>query len=167
VGEPRPSLEDTALGRVTLRPAQAEDRELLLSVYAATRAEELDQVVWPEGAREAFLRMQFDLQDTEYRRINPEGSFDVVEVDGRPAGRLYVDRRPEEIRVVDVALLPQFRGAGIGGALLTGLQEEAAASGRRVTIHVEVTNPAARLYERLGFVVVADLGLYRRMEWTP
>ena len=91
----------------------------------------------------------------------------MIEVDGRPAGRLYVDRRPGDLRIVDIALLPAFRGRGIGAGLIAGLQHEAAAEGRIVSIHVEVHNPAAQLYERLGFAIAADLGVYRRMEWTP
>jgi ribosomal protein S18 acetylase RimI-like enzyme len=152
---------------VTLRPTTGADRELLLAIYGSTRAEELDQVEWAPGQRDWFLEMQFDAQDHEYRRANPEGRFDVIEVDGRPAGRLYVDRRPGDLRIVDIALLPAFRGRGIGAGLIAGLQQEAAAEGRIVSIHVEVHNPAALLYERLGFVVAADLGVYRRMEWTP
>ena len=121
---------------------------------------------WAPGQREAFVRMQFLAQDTDYRRNNPDGSFDVIEVDGRPAGRLVVDRRPGDIRVVDISLLPEFRGAGVGRVLLTRLIEEAAASGRIVSIHVEIHNRAAELYARLGFVVVAEHGVYRRMEWS-
>jgi ribosomal protein S18 acetylase RimI-like enzyme len=157
----------TGTAGVTLRPATHDDRELLLAVYASTRAEELDQVVWAPGARETFLEMQFAAQDHEYRRANPQGTFDVIEVDGRPAGRLYVDRRPGDLRIVDIALLPEFRGRGIGAALVGQLQEQAAAEGRIVSIHVELSNPAARLYGRLGFVMAEDLGVYRRMEWTP
>ena len=157
----------TATLEVALRPATDADREFLVGVYGASREEELSQVAWEPGTREAFVRMQFDAQDKEYRRHNPDGSFDVVEVDGRPAGRLYVDRRPTDIRVVDVSLLPEIRGRGVGAVLLTRLMEEAAASGRSVSIHVEIHNRAARLYERLGFVVAAEHGVYRRMEWHP
>ena len=159
-------MSEVRTAGVTLRPATAADRELLLAVYAATRREELDQVAWPAGAREAFLEMQFHAQDTDYRRNNPDGSFDVIEVEGRPAGRLYVDRRPGELRIVDIALLPEFRGRGIGAGLIGELQGEAAARGEVVTIHVEIHNRAAELYARLGFVVVAEQGLYRRMEWS-
>lgn len=151
---------------VTLRPATADDRVFLRDVYASTRDEELSQVAWAEGQREAFVQMQFDLQDTQYRANNPDGTFDVVVVDGRPAGRLYVDRRADDIRIVDIALLPEFRGAGIGRRLLEDVLDEARASGRTASIHVEVHNPAARLYERLGFVAVAERGLYRLMQWN-
>jgi len=156
---------DTA--EVTLRPATAGDRDLLLAIYAASRQEELDQIAWEPGTREAFLEMQFTAQDHEYRRHNPDGLFDVIEVGGEPAGRLYVDRRPGDLRIVDIALLPAYRARGIGGRLIAGLQRQAAGEGRIVSIHVEVHNPAARLYERLGFEVAADVGVYRRMEWTP
>ena len=157
---------DSATLEVALRPVTDADREFLFGVYAAARDEELSQVAWMPGQREAFVRMQFDAQHSEYLRHNPRGSFDVITVGGRPAGRLYVDRRATDIRIVDIALLPEFRGAGVGGHLVSGLMDEAAASGRSLSIHVEVHNRAARLYERMGFVVAADLGVYRRMEWT-
>lgn len=152
---------------VSLRCATDDDRDFLVCVYGSTREAELDQVDWAPGQREAFVRMQFDAQDREYRRHNPHGAFDVIEVDGRPAGRLYVDRRPGDLRIVDIALLPEFRGQGAGRRLLTELQGQAAAEGRIVSIHVEAHNRAAELYERLGFVLAEDLGVYRRMEWTP
>ena len=120
---------------------------------------------WAPGQREAFVRMQFEAQDAEYRRHNPAGSFDVIEAGGRPAGRLIVDRRPTDIRIVDISLLPAFRGAGIGGQLIAELIAEAAGSGRTLSIHVEVHNRAAELYARMGFAVVAEHGVYRRMEW--
>ena len=153
--------------RATLRPSRDSDRELLLAVYGSTRADELDLVAWPPGGREAFVEMQFSAQDHEYRRLNPKGSFDVIEVDGEGAGRLYVDRRPGDLRIIDIALLPQYRGRGIGGRLIRALQREAAAGGCIVSLHVEATNRAAGLYERLGFVVVEDQGIHRRMEWAP
>jgi ribosomal protein S18 acetylase RimI-like enzyme len=150
---------------VALRPVTAGDRDFLLAVYGSTRDEELSQVVWAPGQREAFLRMQFDAQDSEYRKRNPEGTFHVITVGGRPAGRLYVDRRAGDIRIVDISLLPEFRSAGVGGRLITTLMGEAAASGCILSIHVEVNNRAGELYGRLGFAVAAELGVYRRMEW--
>lgn len=159
-------LSDSATRTVTLRPATDADRELLLAVYASTRAEELAPLPWSAAQRETFLRMQFDAQDATYRARSPHGSFDVVEVDGVPAGRLYVDRRPGEIRIVDLALLPGFRGSGVGRHLIAGVLQEAAASGCTVSLQVDVANRAAVLYERLGFITVAEHGVRRRMEWS-
>jgi ribosomal protein S18 acetylase RimI-like enzyme len=89
----------------------------------------------------------------------------VVVVDGRPAGRLYVARWPEELRVIDIALLPEYRRRGIGTALLRALLEEAGASGRPVRIHVERFNPALAVYEKLGFRLLEDRGVYLFLEW--
>jgi ribosomal protein S18 acetylase RimI-like enzyme len=152
---------------VTLRPETAADEPLSRAIYASTREGELARTPWTEEQKAAFLAMQFEAQRSHYRQVNPDGAFDVIVVDGEDAGRLYVTRRPGDIRVVDIALLPAFRGRGIGGALLAELVAEAAASGRKVSIHVEHENPARRLYERLGFVVVEDKGIYLLMECVP
>jgi ribosomal protein S18 acetylase RimI-like enzyme len=108
--------------------------------------------------------MQFDAQRRHYAAQFPAAAHDLVLVDGEPAGRLYVDRDESAILVVDIALLPEQRGRGIGTALLTGLLADADAAGKTVSVHVERGNPARRLYERLGFVAVADLGIYVRLE---
>ena len=150
-----------------LRAARAEDRDVLLRVYASTREEELRLVDWSADQKAAFVRMQFEAQDAYYREHYHPATFDVVEVDGEPAGRLYAARWDDEIRIIDVALLREHRGRGIGTALIRSLLDEAAATGKRLSIHVELHNPARRLYERLGFEEVADRGLYRLMEVTP
>lgn len=149
----------------TLRPATEADRDFLLSVYASTREEELAQVSWEEGAREAFLEHQFSAQDHHYRTNYPGATLDVIEVAGEPAGRLYVHRGPDEIRIMDIALVPAFRGRGIGTGLLGELMDEAGSSGRALSIHVEVNNPARRLYERLGFEPAGEHGVYVLMRW--
>ena len=152
---------------VSLRPATGADRGFLLRVYGATRADELALVDWTDEQKQAFVAMQFSAQDTHYRSHYANASFDVVLVDGEAAGRLYVDRGADDIRVIDIALLPDRRGAGIGSLLLRQLLDEAAATARKVSIHVEVDNRARRLYDRLGFVPVADRGLHLLMEWVP
>jgi len=152
---------------LALRPATAADAEFLYRVYANTRYEELAPAGWPPEQVEAFLRMQFRAQDTHYRTHNPAAAFDIILVAGEPAGRLYVDRRPAEIRVVDISLLPEYRGRGAGSALFTALFAEAAAAGLPVRIHVEAFNPARRLYDRLGFVPIDTTGVYHLLEWVP
>ena len=122
---------------------------------------------WDDVQTNAFLRMQFDAQDAWYRESYPGATFDVILVDGEPAGRLYVHRGASEIRIMDIALLPEHRGAGIGTQLLRDLLEEGSQTGKRVSIHVEKHNPALRVYARLGFVPVADRGVYLLMEATP
>jgi ribosomal protein S18 acetylase RimI-like enzyme len=151
---------------VALRPADEGDREFLLALYASTREEELAQVAWEEGAREAFLEHQFSAQDHHYRSNYPGATLDVIEVDGEPAGRLYVHRGEDDIRIMDIALAPPFRNKGIGTRLLEELMAEAGSSGRSLSIHVERQNPARSLYERLGFVPAGEHGVYVLMKWT-
>jgi ribosomal protein S18 acetylase RimI-like enzyme len=150
---------------VSLRPSKPEDRELLFRVYASTREDELAPVPWPLEAKDAFLRQQFDAQDAWWRTHYAGATFEVVVVDGRDAGRLYLWEGPAEIRVVDVALLPEARRGGAGTELLRDVQARAAAAAKSVTIHVERTNPALALYERLGFRLVEDKGVYLFLEW--
>jgi ribosomal protein S18 acetylase RimI-like enzyme len=152
---------------LTLRSTGPDDSEFLFRVYASTREEELAPVPWTAEQREAFLRQQFQAQDTEYRRNYKDASFDLIVVDGEPAGRLYVNRGSEDIRIVDIALLPEYRGRGIGSALIQGLLAEARAARTTLSIHVEVNNPALRLYERLGFQPVTTHGIYLLMEVPP
>jgi len=150
-----------------LRPAGADDRAFLLRVYASTREEELGLVDWSDEQKAAFVLQQFEAQDEHYREHYDPATFDVIEVDGEPAGRLYVARWEDEIRIIDIALLPGYRGRGIGTALLKALLDEAAAARKRLSIHVELNNPARRLYERLGFAPVEGRGVYVLMEARP
>lgn len=122
---------------------------------------------WSDAEKDAFLRHQFDAQDAHYREHYVGASFDVIEVDGEPVGRLYVARWEDEIRIMDIALLPEHRGRSVGTQILRGLLEEGALTGKRVSIHVEMNNPALRLYERLGFVQAAVHGVYLRLDASP
>ena len=152
---------------ITLRPARDHDREFLYRVYASTREDELAVVPWTDAQREEFLRMQFAAQDSHYHTHFPDAAYDLVLRDGQPIGRLYVDRRPDELRILDIALLSEHRGGGIGTRLMRELLDEAARTGKAVRIHVEHNNPALRLYHRLGFTRVGDTGVYYLMERVP
>jgi GNAT superfamily N-acetyltransferase len=153
--------------RVKLRPVCPEDRSWLLHLYATTRSAELALMPWDEATKQAFLTLQYEAQRLDYRARFPEASFDVVEWDGEPVGRLYVDRSGGETHLIDITLLPDHQGRGLGSTLLKSLLQESAATGHPVTLHVQARNPARRLYERLGFETVVDEGVYRLMLWVP
>jgi ribosomal protein S18 acetylase RimI-like enzyme len=127
----------------------------------------MNLVAWDAAQKEAFVRMQFTAQHSHYQQHYPDAAFDIILVNGQPAGRLYVDRWTKEIRIVDIALLPEYRNAGIGTTLLKGILEEATQAGKPVSIHVERFNPALHLYERLGFSTISENGVYYLMEWVP
>ncbi len=152
---------------LSLRPAVADDLEFLYQVYAGTRMEELAVTDWNAAQKESFLRMQFDTQHRYYHDVFAAASYDVILWDQQRAGRLYVDRRPHEIAIVDIALLPEWRGQGIGGILLREIAAEAIAAGKPVRIYVEHFNRALTLYQRLGYRKIGDTGVYYHMEWSP
>jgi RimJ/RimL family protein N-acetyltransferase len=153
---------------VTLRPFCEEDRDFLLRLYASTREEELARVSdWSAEQKEAFLTQQFEAQHHHYQTYYADASFDIVLDDGEPIGRLYVSRWEREIRLVDVALVPEARGRGIGTVLLRDVLADGERTGRKVSIHVERFNRALRLYRRLGFREVEENGPYFLLEWRP
>ena len=158
-------MESGTSDSLRLRAATPGDEPFLRAVYASTRAEELARVPWSDQQKRAFTDMQFAAQDTDYRRNYPAAQYSIIEWQGIPVGRLYVDRCEKEIRIIDIALLPEHRRAGIGTKLLRELQEEARTSGRALTIHVEKFNPARSLYHRLGFQQIEDKGVYLFLEW--
>ncbi len=153
---------------IHLRPITPEDADLLCRIYASTRTEELSVLPWTQAQKDAFLRMQFEAQHAHYQKHYADADFLVVMRGEVPAGRLYLHRSARELRIVDIALLPEHRGTGLGRALLEELLQESAVAGRKVSIHVERMNRALGLYRRLGFRVAADAGgVYLLMEWTP
>lgn len=148
----------------TLRPETATDGPFLLRLYASTREQEMRAVPWSPEEKDAFVRQQFAAQQRHCAAHYAGDSLQIVEVDGEAVGRLYTGRRSDEIRIIDISLLPGFRGRGIGSALLGEILHEAQSAGLAVRLHVEHNNPAVRLYSRHGFVTVADHGVYWLME---
>lgn len=153
-------------GTVALRPVAAEDDEFLVAVYASTRADELAQVPWSDEQKAAFVRSQFDLQRQQYDANYPETEYNIILVDEHPAGRIWVSRDAEQIRLLDIAVLGEFQNRGVGTVLLRRLINEAAGANKALRHMVFVLNTEAkRFYERLGFVVFEEVGAYLHMEW--
>lgn len=152
---------------IGLRAAAFDDLDFLRRLYRALRADELAPVPWTDAAKQAFLDDQFALQHRHFVRHYPAAEFLLLQHAGVPIGRLYLLRqRDRDFHLVDIALLPAWRGQGIGAALIRCVQEQACIAGRAVTLYVDQRNVAARrLYERLGFRWVADEGPYRLMCW--
>jgi len=155
-------------GTLRLRPVTATDEEFLLSVYAGTRADELAQAEWQEGQQQAFVKWQFDLQRREYDARFPDAEYHVILIDDHPAGRIWIGRDSEQIRLLDIALIPRFQNRGAGTLLLRWLIGQSKGAGKPLRHMVFVlNNDAHRFYERLGFKIIEDLGAYKHMEWRP
>lgn len=162
-------LEGELLGHYGLafRSITEADQPFLCQLYASTREEELAIVPWSEKSKEAFLEFQFRAQQTFYQSQFMGANYWVIEQASVPIGRLYLDRRDDEIRIIDIALMPDYRDRGIGTALLNAVLAEARVKNQPVTIHVEHNNRVLQLYHRLGFRQIGDEGVYKLMEWIP
>jgi ribosomal protein S18 acetylase RimI-like enzyme len=149
-----------------LRLAEPPDDPFLDALYATTRERDLGAMPLPAEVKQELLSMQSRSQRTDYRRRFPRAEALIIELDGRAAGRFYIDKSGAEFRVIDLSLLPEHRGRGIGGRLLAALLAEASRLGRSVRLRVDHSNPARRLYERLGFQPEEDAGIHCSMVWT-
>lgn len=159
-------MDNTEHAGVTTRAARDDDEDFLFALYSSTRRDEMAQWGWPAAQQETFLRMQHHALRQRYAAERDKSDHRIILRGETPVGRLLVVRSADEIRLADIALLPEHRGLGIGAALIGGLQDEAASLGVPLRLHVARDNRgAARLYERLGFIITGDTGSHYKMEW--
>lgn len=151
---------------VTLRAATPDDRDFLLAVFASTREDEL-AVLSADTQRQAFINLQFHAQQQSYSACHPAAENSIILLEGRPIGRMLVDRTAEAILLVDIAILNDYRNRRVGSSLIRSLMDDASAARKAVRLSVYKMNPALRLYERLGFSRTADDGVYFEMMWVP
>jgi ribosomal protein S18 acetylase RimI-like enzyme len=152
---------------VTFRNITPEDRPFLQRLYASIREEEMALVDWSDVQKSEFLLMQFNAQHQYYQANYTQTSFQMMLLQGEPIGRLYVARWPQEHRIVDLAILPEYRNRGIGSQILKDLLAKAAQRHLPLRIHVEQNNRALRLYQRFGFQKIGEHGIYWLMECPP
>jgi ribosomal protein S18 acetylase RimI-like enzyme len=152
---------------LSLRPPAPSDDPFLFQLYCSTRADEIATWGWDEAQRESFLRLQYTAQTGAYRAQFPGAEHRIVLRDDRPVGRILIHESESEFCLVDIALLPEHRGTGIGAALIRELLARADAAEKPVVLSVTRENPAAALYGRLGFITVADDGVYLRLRREP
>ncbi len=154
---------------IQLRLFSEKDLKFLENVYASTREQELKQVTdWTDEIKQAFLSQQFNAQHNYYLENYVGAKFLVIEKQKEPIGRLYIDENfgENEIRIMDITLLPAWRNSGIGNYILTEINKLAKKLSKKVTIHVESFNPAMKLYFRLGFKKISETnGVYHLLEW--
>ena len=152
---------------VTLRVYAAQDNPFLFDLYASTRADELARFGWDAAQQQAFVQMQYQAQRGSYLVQFPAAEYRIVQRGAADVGRLIVDRTSDAIWLVDISLLPEHRNAGLGTELIRDLQTEAEQTGKPVMLHVDNSNRARHLYERLGFAKTTDGALYIEMAWRP
>jgi len=162
-----PPLRAAAQFGLSYRPFTEDDLPFVAELYASTRRWEVALTGWPLETQEAFLAQQHDAQHSHYSLHYADGEWLIVERGGEAIGRLYLHEGAEGLLIVDLSLVASCRGLGLGGAILRDVLGAAHRRGKAVTIHVEKNNPARRLYLRLGFTPVADLGIYDELRAEP
>ncbi|WP_323764548.1 GNAT family N-acetyltransferase [Marinovum sp.] len=158
---------DRPRGKVAFRIIHDADRPFLEYLYATTRAWEFELTVWAEEEKTRFLKQQFEAQDLSYQRAYPKANRHIITLDGVDIGRLYLDRQNEVLYIIELSLLPQHRGRGIGTDILRSLLNEAHGGKVPVRLKVERLNPAQRLYLRHDFVQTGVTGHHLELEWRP
>ena len=152
---------------LALRDETPGDQAFLFQLYTSIRQPEMDVLDWPAEQKRAFLAQQQAAQSSHYRQHYPDARFLIVQQQAEPIGRIYLSPGSSELRLMEIALLPAARGAGIGSCLLAGVLQLALEDGLCVSLHVEPFNPAYAWYQRLGFQVVEQRGVYYFMRLPP
>jgi len=144
-----------------------EDKDCLFEIYSSTRQEELSLTNWTAEQKLIFLKNQFEAQHFHYQKYYGDTYFWIILYAEKVAGRLYL-QISNEIRIVDITLLPEFRNKNIGTGILKDIQNLAKNLSKNVSIHVEQFNPALKLYKRLGFQEIETVNsIYFLMQWKP
>jgi ribosomal protein S18 acetylase RimI-like enzyme len=138
-----------------------------MSLFASTRSDELALLASDRNLMEAFLSMQFNAQTSQYEMSYPQADHSIILWNDAPIGRTLINRGAHEFTLVDIALLPAHRGTGIGTYLLQRLLDEATEARKPIKLNVWQSNPAKRLYERMGFLATEEAGVYCEMWWKP
>lgn len=152
----------------TLRTVTNADEEFLYRLYQATHGQQFTLLPLAREQREALVRMQFNAQRSGYRQQYPASQDFVIEVDGESAGRVWLDESGGwELHLVDIAVLPNYQGRGLGAAVLRQILKKASASSKRARLHVARINVRAfDFYRRLGFEVKGGDEVYIEMQAT-
>lgn len=151
----------------SFRPITRSDIPFLKKVYRSTREQELESTGWTEDKKEIFIDFQFNAQHSHYTNSFQGAEFHIIVINKLDAGRLYLWKVDEEIRIIDISLLPSYRNKGIGTRILNELIIESEKTGKKLTLHVEVNNPVQKLYKRHGFTIAENKGAYLFMERIP
>lgn len=152
---------------ITFRQIKNSDEEFLYQVFSNSLWDEMKQMGWTDEVKHMFARQQFQAQKKHFDTSYEGDDFLIILINENQAGRLYIGRWQREIRIIDIALLPEWRDQGIGAKLINSVKHEAYEAGKAVSIHVKIHSQALRLYKRLGFKKIEKKDIYWLMEWVP
>lgn len=152
---------------LSFRSIAEKDIPFLARLYASTRQVEMAQSGWTQAEIDTFLLSQFQLQHQYYQRHYKSAHFHILQYDNLDIGRLYIQWEKDKLRLIDIALLPEFQKQGFGRQMLSELLTQAQERQLEIRLFVESTNPAYHWYSRLGFAPIGENGVYQQMRWSP
>jgi ribosomal protein S18 acetylase RimI-like enzyme len=153
---------------IRLRNAAAADEPFLFALFACDKALEFAPLGWSPEQLQPLLEMQYRARRQSWAQVYPAAVDSILVLDdGTPVGRQLVDWQTDHYRLVDLAVLAEYRNRGIGSWVFRAAQERAAAEDVALRLRVLRTNPALRLYERLGFTEIARDEFAFELEWRP
>ena len=158
----------TRAGLLTMRPEAPDgsDEPFLFHLFASHKMPDMAFMPLDQAGREQLLRIQYRSMTAAYRGQYPNARFDIVALDGRPAGRLITDTNLERVYYVDIAMLPEIQAGGVATALMTAVLDEPRRLGIPGRVKVLSSNVASlRLCEKAGFVVAGESPPYVDLEW--
>jgi ribosomal protein S18 acetylase RimI-like enzyme len=138
---------------IDLQQAKAEHYDFSLQLYLLTMRPYVQELtVWDEQEQRARFAAQWKREEVR-----------IISLDGKDVGWLQVVELPTEIRLQKFFVSPQYQRSGIGLEILSNLLATWRSTGKKIVLRVLKNNPARRLYERLGFSVVAEESATFRM----
>ena len=145
-----------------------QDGQFIHQLLRQVLYEQLAAHLWDPAIRDPLLDFQVRAKTGAYAASHPQADHGIIMLDDEPVGRLLVDRSGGFYNLIDIAVLPKRRSAGIGTRVVLGLCMEAEMAHKSVRLYVSITNPrAAELYKRLGFRMIEDLQTDWLMERAP
>ena len=159
---------ETPHGILRARAETEADRAFLLVLHDSVKGAELALMPVPEPMRRQLVDMQFRAMSAGYRSMFPAARYAVITLNDAPIGRLITDDSRDMFHIVHIALLPERRHRGIGGALMGSILDEPRRNGVRCEATVAPDNLASlRLWSRLGFQECGRAGTDLILEWRP
>jgi ribosomal protein S18 acetylase RimI-like enzyme len=152
---------------ISFKTISPSDQSFIEKLYRSTREKELSITNWPEDQKQRFCIMQSIAQEADYKKNYKDASYQLILYKNKAAGRLYLWETDKEIHIIDISLLPEFQGKGIGRQILTDIIQSAKEKNKIVALRVVPDNPAKKLYEKLGFNTISKEATRDYMECNP
>ena len=155
------------MSEIFLQSSGEEYNDFIYQLFRTLKVEELNALDWPRQFFDLILPMQFKAHESHYRNNFPDAGDFIILKDSIPVGRIIIDKSGSFIHLIEICVLPEFRGQGIGTTVITKLLKEGEILGKSVRLQVAHNNRAIKLYEQLGFSDINCTKTHHQMEWKP